>query len=165
MVRSRRMPAAVAAAASAVLIGSMFLDWYRLDLPARLQRPGVDIPSYDAFEGLERSDAALLVAAALALVLAAVMVAGLLARSAAQALLLAAAGLFALAVVVYRGLNSPPQLIFGVEFDTTLRVGWFVALVAAAVVSIAGVLTYIAGPRLEREDADAPAAAREESES
>lgn len=152
--RARRTPAAVAAICSAVLIGSMFLDWYRLELPERLQRPGLDIPSFDAFEGLERSDIALVVAAALALLLAGVMVAGLLADSPAPALGLLAAGLFALAVVVYRGVNSPPRLILGVEFETTLRIGWFVALAAAAAVSVAGLLAYLAGPRLELDVED-----------
>jgi hypothetical protein len=165
MERSRRTPAAVATVASAVLIASMFLDWYRLDLPARLRRPGTEVPSYDAFEGLERADVALVVAAAVALLLAAVMFAGLLARSAAPALALLAAGVLALAIVLYRGINRPPQLICGGEFDTTLRLGGLVAPAAAAVVSLAGVLTYLAGPRIElalEDDESPPPGGREE---
>jgi hypothetical protein len=154
MERSRRTPAAVAAVASAVLIGSMFLDWYKLDLPERLQRPGTEVPSYDAFEGLERADTALLIVALLALAVAVVMAIGVMAGSPLPALALLGAGLLALAIVVYRGVDSPPQLILGVEFGTTLRAGWFLALASAIVVSVAGLFTYLAGPRLEFEDDD-----------
>jgi hypothetical protein len=150
--RSQRAPAVLAAASAGVLILSMFLDWYKLDLPERVGGREIDIPTFNAFEGLERADVALLVAAVLALVFAGVLLARVLANSPAPGLALMGAGVFALAVTLYRGFSRPGRLFFGDEVDMTLQFGWLVALVAAGLTAIGGVLAYLAGPRLEFED-------------
>jgi hypothetical protein len=147
--RSQRTPALIAAVAAGVLILSMFLDWYRLDLPDTLGGREIDVPTFNAFEGLERADVALVVAAVLALVFAAVLLAGVLASSPAPGLALLGAGLFALLVTIYRGTSRPGRLLFGDEVGTTLQFGWFVGLVAAGVIALGGLLAYLAGPRLE----------------
>jgi ABC-type transport system involved in cytochrome c biogenesis permease subunit len=138
--RARSTAAIVGAVASAVLIGSMFLDWYRVDLPQRLQRPGLTPPSFNAFEGLERTDVGILILAVFALVVALAMLADAVPRSQLPALALLGAGLLLVAVLAYRGVDRPPQLILGVEFDTTLRAGWFIALVASLAIAVAGLL-------------------------
>jgi hypothetical protein len=148
----QRRPAALAAAAAVLLVGSMFLDWYRLDLPSEIAGRKIEVPTYSAFEGLERSDIYLVVAAAVALILAGMLWAGVLSNSPAPGLALLVAGLFAVALVVYRGSERPGRLLFGDVVDTTLRPGWFIALVAAALIAMGGVLAYLAGPRLQFED-------------
>jgi hypothetical protein len=149
--RSRKRPGILGAAAALVLLVSMFLDWYRLDLPERIGGRQIDVPTFTAFEGLERSDVALVVAAVVALVVAGMLLAKVLSDSPAPALALLAAGLFAIAVLVYRGSSRPGRLVFGQEVDTTLQFGWYLALVAAAAVALAGLLAYLAGPRLQLE--------------
>jgi hypothetical protein len=147
--RSKTRPGMLGAAGALVLLVSMFLDWYKLDLPERVAGREIDVPTFTAFEGLERSDVALVVAAVVALVFAGMLLARLLSESPAPALALLGAGLFAGAVVVYRGSSRPGRLLFGQEVDTTLQLGWYLALVAAAAVALAGLLAYLAGPRLQ----------------
>jgi hypothetical protein len=149
--RSQRTPALVAAASSVVLLISMFLTWYKLDLPERIAGREIDVPSFNAFEGLQRSDVALVVAAVVAFALAGMLLARVLRDSPAPGLGLLVAGLFALAVVVYRGSSRPERNVFGQDIDTTLQFGWFLALVAAAAIAVSGVLAYLAGPRLQLE--------------
>jgi hypothetical protein len=161
--RSQKRPGVLGAAAALVLLVSMFLDWYKLDLPERVAGREIDVPTFTAFEGLERSDVALVIAAVLALVFAGMLLARVMSDSPAPALALLGAGLFALAVVVYRGSSRPGRLLLGQEVDTTLQFGWYLALVASAAIAVAGLLAYLAGPRLqldfdefdEEEDADA----------
>ncbi len=148
----QRRPAALAAAAAVVLVGSMFLDWYRLDLPSEVGGRKINVPTYNAFEGLERADIYLVVAAAVALIFAGMLWAGVLRNSPAPGLALLAVGLFAVALVIYRGSERPGKLFFGGVVDTTLKLGWFIAVVAAAVIALAGLLAYLAGPRLQFED-------------
>jgi hypothetical protein len=148
----QRTWALLAAAGALVLLGSMFLEWYTLELPEGVREPRVDLPTFTAFEGLERADVAIVVAAALAIALAGALLAGALARSPAPAVALVAVSLFALAVVVYRGVISPPGLvILGFDFDMNVSFGWFVSLVSSMVMVGAGMLAYLAGPRLELE--------------
>jgi hypothetical protein len=161
--RSQKRPGVLGAVAALVLLVSMFLDWYKLDLPERVAGREIDVPTFTAFEGLERSDVALVIAAVLALVFAGMLLARVMSDSPAPALALLGAGLFALAVVVYRGSSRPGRLLLGQEVDTTLQFGWYLALVASAAIAVAGLLAYLAGPRLqldfdefdEEEDADA----------
>jgi hypothetical protein len=150
--RSQRTPAAVAAVAAVILLLSMFLDWYELDLPEQVGGREIDAPTFNAFEGLERADVALVVAAVLALIFAGVLLARVLATSPAPGLGLLGAGVFALAVVIYRGTSRPTRPFFGGgELDTTLAVGWYISLVAAALLALSGLLAYLAGPRLQLE--------------
>jgi energy-coupling factor transporter transmembrane protein EcfT len=151
--RTQRTPALLAAAAAIVLVLSMFLNWYALDLPEQVGGQQVDIPAYNAFEGLKRSDVALVVAAVLALAFAAALLARVLASSPLPGLALLGAGVFALAVVLYRGTSRPTRPFFGGgEADTTLEFGWYVGLVAAGLIALGGLLAYLAGPRLQLED-------------
>jgi len=117
---SQQRPAVLGAASAVVLLASMFLDWYKLDLPERVAGRQIDVPTFTAFEGLERSDVALVIAAVLALAFAGMLLARVMSESPAPALALLGAGLFALAVVVYRGSSRPGRLLFGQEVDTTL---------------------------------------------
>jgi hypothetical protein len=149
--RSQRIPALAAGVAAVVLTLSLFADWYRLDLPSQVGGREIDVPTFNAFEGLERSDVALVLAAAAALILAGLIYAGVLASSPAPGLLLIGAGFFAFAVVVYRGSSRPARILAGEEVDTTLRAGWYVAFAAAAAMTVAGLLAYLAGPRLKLE--------------
>jgi hypothetical protein len=149
--RPQRQPALIAAVAAVIFLASMFLDWYTLDLPSQVGGREIDAPSYTAFEGLERSDVALVIAAVLALLFAGVLIAGVLRSSPAPALALLAAGGFVLLVVLYRGTSRPTRPFFGGPADTTLAVGWFVALAAALALVVAGFMAYRAGPRLEFE--------------
>jgi hypothetical protein len=146
---SKKRPAVLGAASAVVLLVSMFLDWYRLDLPERVAGRQIDVPTFTAFEGLERSDVALVIAAVLALVFAGMLLARVMSDSPAPALALLGAGLFAVAVVVYRGSSRPGRLLLGREVDTTLQFGWYLALAAAAAIAGAGLLAYLAGPRLQ----------------
>jgi hypothetical protein len=150
----QRTPALVAAGAAVVLLLSMFLDWYKLDLPDQIGARQIDVPTFNAFEGLQRSDVALVVAAGLAIVVAGVILARVLAESPAPGIALTIIGFFALAVVVYRGSSSPSRLVFGGEVGTTLQLGWYVGLLAAIVMAACGVLVYRKGPRLQLEEVD-----------
>jgi hypothetical protein len=147
--RPKKRPGVLGATGAVVLLGSMFLTWYKLDLPERVAGREIDVPTFTAFEGLERSDVALVIAAVLALIFAAMLLARVLTDSPAPALSLLGAGLFALAVLVYRGSSRPGRLLLGREVDTTLQFGWYLALVAAAAIALAGLLAYLAGPRLQ----------------
>jgi hypothetical protein len=150
--QSQRTWALLAAGAAVVLIGSMFLEWYTLDPPEQIRQPASDLPTFTGFEGLERADVAIVVAAALAIVIAAAVLAGMLANSPAPGTALTAVSLFALAVVLYRGVISPPGLaILGVDFEMNVSFGWFVSLAASVLMVVAGVLAYLAGPRIEFE--------------
>ena len=149
--RSQKGPAVLGAVSALILIASMFLDWYRLDLPERIAGRDIDVPTFSAFEGLERSDVALVLAAVLALAIAGLLLARVLADSPLPGLALLGAGLFALAVVVYRGSSRPARFVFGQEVDTVLQVGWYLALASAAAMALAGLLAYLAGPRLQLE--------------
>jgi len=150
---SQRAAAALVAVAAGVLILSMFLDWYRLDLPSQIGGRAINAPSYTAFEALERSDVYLVVTGALTLLVAGLLLARLWAESPLPGLVLGATGLFALALVIYRGTSRPAKLVFGLQIDTTLRPGWFIALLASASIVAGAVLTYLAGRRL-RVDGD-----------
>jgi hypothetical protein len=148
--QSQRIPALLAGGAAVVLIVSMFLEWYTLDLPERIEDAAANLPTFNAFEGLERADVAIVVAAGLAIVIAALVVAGILAGSPAPGIALVAVGLFALAVVLYRGVISPPGLVlFRVDVEMEVSFGWVVSLIAAALIVVGGLLTYIAGPHLQ----------------
>jgi hypothetical protein len=160
--RSQRTWVLLAAGAAVVLIGSMFLEWYTLELPEGVRSRGAELPTFTGFEGLERADVAIVVAAVLAMVIALAVAAGAVAGSPTLGIALTAVSLFALAVVVYRGVISPPGLFFlGIDFEMNVSVGWFIALVASALMFVGGLLAYLAGPRLELGPAE-PTSPREQ---
>jgi hypothetical protein len=143
-----RTGALLAGGAGIVLIASMFLEWYTLELPERVRRPEVELPSLDAFEALERADVAVVVAAGLAIIIAGIVLARVVASSLALGIALTAVGLLGLAVVIYRGIISPPGFVlFRVDLETQVGFGWFVAVAAAALIVVGGLLTCLAGPR------------------
>jgi hypothetical protein len=147
---SQRAAATLVAVGAGALILSLFLDWYRPDLPSQFRGRPINVPtSYSAFEALERSDVYLVIAAVVALACAGVLVARVFPDSPAPALVIVMAGLFAVALVIYRGSSRPGALLFGFgPVDTTLRLGWFIALAAAASMLFGAVLAYLAGPHL-----------------
>jgi hypothetical protein len=162
--QSQRGGALVAGGAGLVLIASMFLEWYTLELPERIREREVDLPTFTAFEGLKRADVAVVVAAGVAIIVAGLVLTGILANSPAPGIAAVALSLFALAVVLYRGIISPPGLaLFGVDFEMEVSFGWFVSLVAALVMVVGGVLTYLAGPRLQLEGGEADSSREEHS--
>jgi hypothetical protein len=147
--QSQRAGALLAAGAAVALIASMFLEWYTLDLPDRIPNPDA-LPTFTAFEGLQRADVAMVVAAGLAILIAGLVLAGALARSPAPGIALVLVGLFGLAVVLYRGIISPPGFaLLGLNLELKVRFGWFVSLVAAVLMVIGGLLAYLAGPRIQ----------------
>jgi hypothetical protein len=155
--------ALLAAGAAVVLIVSMFLEWYTIDVPERVQERAGDLPTFTGFEGLKRADVAIVVAAAIVIIVAGLVLAGLVANSPAPGIAVALVSLFALAVVLYRGIISPPGLaFFGLDLELEVSFGWFVGLVAAVVMVAAGVLVYLGGPRLELAPPEEEGAAREE---
>jgi hypothetical protein len=160
--RSQRTWALLAAGAAVVLIGSMFLEWYTVEFPEGVRSRGAELPSFTGFEGLERADVAIVVAAALAIVIAVAVAAGALGGSPAIGIALTAVSLFALAVIVYRGVISPPGLFFlGIDFEMKVSFGWFISLAASLLMTVGAALTYLAGPRIEFERAE-PTSPREE---
>jgi hypothetical protein len=149
--RSQRTGALLAGGAAVALIASMFLEWYTLDLPDRIPNPD-NLPTFNAYEGLQRADVAIVVAAGLAILVAGLVLAGVLARSPATGIALVVVGLFGLAVVLYRGIISPPGFVFlGLDLELKVSFGWFVSLVAAVLIVAGGLLTYLAGPQLAGE--------------
>jgi hypothetical protein len=156
--------ALLAAGAAVVLIVSMFLEWYTVDLPERIRQPEADLPTFTGFEGLKRADVAIVVAAAIVIVVAGLVLAALVANSPAPGIALVVVSLFALGVVLYRGIISPPGLaFFGVDLELEVSFGWFVSLVAAVGMVVGGVLVYLGGPRLELAPADEDTAREEPS--
>jgi hypothetical protein len=148
---SRAVAGAIGAASGVVFILSMFLDWYKLDLPSQIGNRSINVPTYNAFEGLKHSDVYLVIAASLGILFAVLLIARVLTESPAPAVLLLLAALFVLAVVIYRGTSRPARLVFGTSVDMNLQFGWFIALLAAIGMTVAGVLAYLAGPRLQLE--------------
>jgi hypothetical protein len=162
MERHQQRTASLAVVGALVPVASMFLEWYTLEPPEGIPNPRLELPTFTAFEALERADVAIVVAAAFAVAIAVAVVTGVLASPSASDVALIAVSLFALAVVLYRGVISPPgPAILGVDFDMKVSFGWFIGLAASLLMTVAGVLTYLAGPRLKFE-AEQRAPPREE---
>jgi hypothetical protein len=160
--RPQRTWALLAAGAAVVLIGSLFLQWYTLEFPEGVRSRGGELPTFTGFEGLERADVAIVLAAALAIVIAVAVAAGALAGSPALGVALTVVSLLALAVVLYRGVISPPGLFFlGIDFEMKVSFGWFISLAASLVMAVGAALTYLAGPRIEFEPAEPTSPRRE----
>jgi hypothetical protein len=150
---SQRTAGAVGGASAVVLIVSMTREWYALKLPAAPGPGTISRATYDAFQALERSDTYLVVAAAAGILFAGVLLTGVRSHSPAAALLLLAAGAFALALVVYRGISRPFEVAGGSQVETSLSVGWFLALLAAACMTLAGLSAYLRWLQVHRHEA------------
>jgi hypothetical protein len=155
-----RIGAAVAAAGAALLIISLFLDWYQLELPPEGGRERTG-PSLNAWDGLKRTDIYLLVISIGALLAAVVLVANWIRESNAAQITVLLLGLAALFLVLYRGLNAPERVIFGVPLDTSLQIGWFLALISSGLIAVGGALAMERRPagegRAERAEPAEPA--------
>jgi hypothetical protein len=148
---SQRTAGAIGGASAVVLIVSMTREWYSLKL---LSAPGtISRATYDAFQALERSDTYLVVAAAVGILFAGVLLAEVRSDSPAPALLLLAAGAFALALVVYRGISRPFEMAAGFQVETSLSSGWFIAVLAAACMALAGLSAYLRWLQVHRQEA------------
>jgi hypothetical protein len=144
---SQRNGALLAGGAALVLIVSMFLQWYTLELPDRIREPETDLPTFTAFEGLKRADVAIVIAAGLVILLAGLVLAEVIANSPAPGIALLVVALFGLAVILYRGVISPPGLAFlGVDLEMKVSYGWFVSL-GASLLTVVGALATILTPR------------------
>jgi hypothetical protein len=144
---SQRNGALLAGGAALVLIVSMFLQWYTLELPDRIREPETDPPTFTAFEGLKRADVAIVIAAGLVILLAGLVLAEVIANSPAPGIALLVVALFGLAVILYRGVISPPGLAFlGVDLEMKVSYGWFVSL-GASLLTVVGALATILTPR------------------
>jgi hypothetical protein len=132
-----RTGAALAAIGGVVLVLSLFLDWYQLQLPSQggQDRPG---PTFDAWAGLGRTDVLLLAVGIAAVACAVLLYGGWVRRSNLVQAAVLLLGLGAVVLVLYRGLNAPTRVIFGVELETTLQIGWFVAVLASGMIAVGG---------------------------
>jgi hypothetical protein len=150
---SQRTAGAIGGASAVVLIVSMTREWYALKLPSTAGPGTISGGTYDAFQALERSDTYLVVAAAVGILFAGVLLTGVRSHSPAPALLLLAAGAFALALVVYRGISRPLEVAGGSQVETNLGLGWFIALLAAAFMALAGLSAYLRWLQVHRHEA------------
>jgi hypothetical protein len=140
-----RNGALIAAAGSALLIISLFLDWYEFKAPSGNGRS----ITATAWKGLERTDVYLLVLAILALLAVGVLLANWIKDSNAAQLTIAILGVAALFLVIYRGTSPPAPTVFGVKLDTSLKVGWFLAVLSSAAIAAGGALAVVRRPRPE----------------
>jgi hypothetical protein len=143
------MGAAVAATGGALLLISLFLDWYQFKLPARGGNPARDVSTANAWDGLERTDVYVCVLAIAALVAAVVLAGNWIRGSNAVQITIVVLGLAAAFLVLYRGLNPPAPLVFGVELDTSLKLGWFLALLSSAGIAVGGAMAFVRRPAAE----------------
>lgn len=152
--KSLKTPALLGGLGGAALMISLFLPWYKDDaskLPEQA-RASLELESYNAFEGLERTDIMLAVVAGLA-ILAGLAALSLLKDPGALGWTLTGIGLAGVLLVLYRGSEVPkPKSAFGIE--TSLQFGWYLALVAAAVVVAGGVAALRQRPPREYDDED-----------
>jgi hypothetical protein len=140
-----RTGALIAAAGGALLILSLFLDWYEFKAPGG----GGRSVSASGWKALERTDIYLLVLAILALLAVVVLVADWVKDSNAAQLTVAVLGVFALFLVIYRGTSPPAPVVFGVKLDTSLKYGWFLALLSSAAITAGGAMAVVRRPRPE----------------
>jgi hypothetical protein len=143
-----KIGAGVAAAAAVLLFASLFLNWYQLDAPTG------ELPSYNAFERLERSDIYLVILCVAALAVAAAGFLPMLRRFGLGQWGLTAVGALAVVLVLYRGSERPGVVVFGKAFDTTLEFGWYVSLLAALAMAAGGVWALSGRPRRPPSEED-----------
>jgi hypothetical protein len=164
-----RTGAWLAAVGGVLLIVSLFLDWYEYSVPPRGGEGGRNVATQSAWDGLERTDVYLCVLAVAALIGVVVLLGNWLRDSNAAQITIILIGVAAVILVLYRGLDPPAPVIFGVELDTSLKLGWFLALLASAGIVVGGAMAVIRRPTPEGDQgavapgAGAPAPAAEAS--
>lgn len=124
----------IAAGSALVLLISLFLPWYGVKF--RSLDVGGDATAWEAFSFID-----------IVLFLAAIVVLGLVAAKAAGALpalptpagtIIAAAGALALALIVYRLIDSPAPNDLPDSIDITRKLGIFIALISAGALTFGG---------------------------
>jgi hypothetical protein len=151
--KARTTGAALGLGGGAVLLISLFLNWYKDDLSSlpAAARGGVEAASYTAFEGLERTDVMIAVVAGLAILAGIAALGSVFKNVGAVGWTLTALGLAGALLVLYRGSERPePKFAFGIE--TSLQFGWYLALVSSLVVVAGGVVALRKRTRRPRED-------------
>jgi hypothetical protein len=149
----------VAAGGAVVLLISLFLDWYEFKVPAGGPNAGRSVSTESAWGGLERTDLYLCILAIAALIGVAVLLGNWIRDSNATQITVLLIGLAALFLVIYRGTSPPAPVIFGVELDTTLKLGWFLALLSSAAIAVGGGMAVIRRPLPDTAEADTGTAA------
>jgi hypothetical protein len=140
--RNRTIAGAVA---SLVLIFSLiFLPWFELtDTPARAEQGawvcGVDDFSCTGWETFSILKYALLLAALAPAILGYILIRGHK-LSYPPGEMTMVAGFSAFVLIAYNGIMFKPEPVEGQVFGTTLGVGYWLALVAAAVIGVVGFL-------------------------
>jgi hypothetical protein len=138
-----------------LVIVSLFLDWYEYSVPPRGGEAGRNVATQNAWEGLERTDVYLCVLAVAALIGVAVLIANWLRDSNAAQITVLLIGLAAVILVLYRGLDPPAPVVFGVELDTSLKLGWFLGLLASAGIAVGGGMAVVRRPAPAGEEGSA----------
>ena len=143
-----KVGAAIASGAALLLFVSMFLNWYKLDVTGG----GENVPTYNAFELLERTDIYIVILCAAAPAVAAAGFMPAMRRFGLGQWGLTAVGALAVLLVIYRGSERPKLLVFGQQLDTTLQVGWYVSLLMGLVMAAGGVWALSGRPRRPPEE-------------
>jgi hypothetical protein len=138
-----RIGAAIASGSALLLFVSLFLTWYQLDVAGG----GENVPTYNAFELLERSDIYIVILCAAAPAVAAAGFLPAMRRFGLGQWGLTAVGALAALLVIYRGSERPQLLVFGQLLDTTLEYGWYLSLLAAIAMAAGGVWALSGRPR------------------
>jgi hypothetical protein len=151
--RARTVGGALGLGGGALLLISLFLAWYKddlADLPAAA-RAAVDVETYSAFEGLERTDVMIAVVAGLAIIVGVAALASMFRNVGAVGWTLTALGLAGALLTLYRGSERPePKFAFGIE--TSLQFGWYLALLSSLAVVAGGVVALRKRTRRPREE-------------
>ena len=132
--KTTTLAAALAAAGGLVLLISLVLPWYKDDVDGNLPeqvRSGVDLDTYTAFSGLERTDVLLAIVAIAAIAAAAAALTPIL-RDLGLLGWTPAIGVAAALLVIYRGSERPEPKAFAV--GVSLQFGWYLALLSSLVV-------------------------------
>jgi hypothetical protein len=130
----------ISVAAAVLLFASMFLDWFGAKVAGVPGFSGsVEGGGYSAWDALEVIPVFLMLAIVLALGVALVrLLDSDLELSVSLNAFVAAAGALAFLLILYRIVDPPGFGLAGVAVDTTLKLGVFIGLVAAAGIAYGG---------------------------
>jgi hypothetical protein len=145
-----KVGAAISIGGALLLFVSLFMTWYQLDVAGG----GENVPTYNAFELLERTDIYIVILCALAPAVAAAGYLPALRRFGLGQWGLTAVGALAALLVIYRGSERPKLLVFGQQLDTTLEYGWYISLLAGIAMAAGGVWALSGRPRRPPSDED-----------